>query len=251
MRWSSKRTWARGMRKAVRVLKLSGVDAGYGEAQVLWGIDLEVSVGEIVALVGANGAGKSTLLATISGLLAPTSGSIVFNGVDIAGWRAERIVAAGISHVPQGRRLFGGLTVHDNLLMGAFHRSDDEVGSDVERVYAQFPRLRERAEQLAGTLSGGEQQMCAIGRGLMARPKLLLVDELSLGLAPIIVEQLLAVLAALRRDGMTIVLVEQDVLVALETADRGYVIENGRVSLSGKAADILADPHVKNAYLGL
>jgi branched-chain amino acid transport system ATP-binding protein len=239
------------MRGVARVLRLSGVDAGYGEAQVLWGVDLNVSAGEIVALVGANGAGKSTLLATISGLLAPTNGSIVFNGVDVAGWTAERVVAAGISHVPQGRRLFGGLTVHENLLMGAFHRSDGEIASDVDRVYAQFPRLRERAGQLAGTLSGGEQQMCAIGRGLMARPKLLLVDELSLGLAPIIVDQLLAVLAGLRRDGMTIVLVEQDVQVALETADRGYVIENGRIGLSGKAADVLADPHVKNAYLGL
>jgi len=143
------------------------------------------------------------------------------------------------------------LTVRENLLMGAFHRNDDEIGSDVERIFAQFPRLSERASQLSGTLSGGEQQMCAIGRGLMARPKLLLVDELSLGLAPIIVDQLLGVLAELRRDGMTIVLVEQDVLVALETADRGYVIENGRINLSGKAADVLADPHVKNAYLGL
>jgi len=239
------------MPEGSRVLKVSGVDAGYGEAQVLWGIDIDVGAGEIVALVGANGAGKSTLLATISGLLTPTAGSIVFNGVDIAGWTAERIVAAGISHVPQGRRLFGGLTVRENLLMGAFHRNDDEIGSDVERIFAQFPRLSERASQLSGTLSGGEQQMCAIGRGLMARPKLLLVDELSLGLAPIIVDQLLGVLAELRRDGMTIVLVEQDVLVALETADRGYVIENGRINLSGKAADVLADPHVKNAYLGL
>jgi branched-chain amino acid transport system ATP-binding protein len=233
------------------MLKVAGLDAGYGEAQVLWDLSLEIGRGEIVALVGANGAGKSTLLATISGLIAPTRGTIDFQGSDIAGWRAERIVAAGISHVPQGRRLFGGLTVTENLLMGAFHRHDDGVADDIEKVFGQFPRLRERAEQLAGTLSGGEQQMCAIGRALMARPKLLMVDELSLGLAPIIVEQLLEVLAGLRRDGVTILLVEQDVRVALETADRGYVIENGRVGLSGPAREILADPHIKTAYLGI
>ncbi len=233
------------------MLKVAGLDAGYGEAQVLWDLSLEVGRGEIVALVGANGAGKSTLLATISGLIAPMRGTIDFQGTDIAGWRAERIVAAGISHVPQGRRLFGGLTVTENLLMGAFHRHDDGVAADIDKIFNQFPRLRERAEQLAGTLSGGEQQMCAIGRGLMARPALLLVDELSLGLAPIIVEQLLAVLAGLRNDGVTILLVEQDVRVALETADRGYVIENGRVGLSGSAREILANPHIKTAYLGI
>ncbi|HZV79824.1 MAG TPA: ABC transporter ATP-binding protein [Candidatus Binatus sp.] len=233
------------------MLEIRDVDAGYGEAQVLWELSLDVAEGEIVALVGANGAGKSTLLATISGLLAPTAGRIVFEGAEIAGWKPERVVAAGISHVPQGRRLFGGLTVLDNLLMGAFHRDDGNVGADINRIYELFPRLRERSSQLAGTLSGGEQQMCAIGRGLMARPKLLLVDELSLGLAPIIVEQLLAVLASLRREGMTIVLVEQDVQVALDSADRGYVIENGRVSLSGTAQGVLANPRVKTAYLGL
>jgi branched-chain amino acid transport system ATP-binding protein len=233
------------------MLELSGVASGYGEAQVLWDIALRVESGEIVALVGANGAGKSTLLGTIAGLVTPWSGSINFNGVDLAGRRPEQIVAAGMSLVPQGRRLFGGLTIHENLLMGAFHRKDPDVGTDVEKVYTYFPRLRERADQLAGTLSGGEQQMCAIGRGLMARPALLMVDELSLGLAPIIVEQLLGVIVGLRRDGMTILLVEQDVQVALETADRGYVIENGRVGLSGAAHDVLADPHVKTAYLGL
>lgn len=233
------------------MLKLSDVDAGYGEAQVLWDVSLDVDAGEIVAIVGANGAGKSTLLGTISGLVSPRKGSITFNGAEIASRSPEQIVAAGISHVPQGRRLFGGLTVLENLLMGAFHRADREILSDVERIYGLFPRLSERASQLAGTLSGGEQQMCAIGRGLMARPKLLLVDELSLGLAPIIVEHLLAVLATLRREGTTIVLVEQDVQVALETADRGYVIENGKVALSGPAATVLADPHVKTAYLGI
>lgn len=233
------------------MLKIAGLDAGYGEAQVLWGLTLAVNTGEIVALVGANGAGKSTLLATISGLLAPQAGSIQFDGSEIGGWRAERIVAAGISHVPQGRRLFGGLTVTENLLMGAFSRSDGTTAADLARILGLFPQLGERADQRAGTLSGGEQQMCAIGRALMARPKLLLVDELSLGLAPIVVEQLIGVVAALRRDGMTILLVEQDVQVALETADRGYVIENGRIGLSGPARDVLANPHVKTAYLGL
>ncbi len=233
------------------MLEVAGLDAGYGEAQVLWDVSLRVDAREIVALVGANGAGKTTLLSTIAGLVAPSRGSIIFDAAEIAGRTPEKIVATGISLVPQGRRLFGGLTVHENLLMGAFHRHDTDVAADLEHIYGLFPRLRERADQLAGTLSGGEQQMCAIGRALMARPKLLLVDELSLGLAPIIVQQLLEVLAGLRRDGMTIVLVEQDVQIALETADRGYVIENGRVTLTGPARTVLADPHVKTAYLGL
>ena len=233
------------------MLEVAGLDAGYGEAQVLWDVSLRVEAREIVALVGANGAGKTTLLSTIAGLVAPTRGSIIFEGAQIAGRTPEKIVATGIGLVPQGRRLFGGLTVHENLLMGAFHRRDTDVAADIERIYGMFTRLRERGDQLAGTLSGGEQQMCAIGRALMGRPKLLLVDELSLGLAPIIVQQLLEVLAALRKDGMTIVLVEQDVQIALETADRGYVIENGRVTLSGDARTVLADPHVKTAYLGL
>jgi branched-chain amino acid transport system ATP-binding protein len=239
------------MPEAIAVLEVAGLDAGYGEAQVLWDVSLRVEAREIIALVGANGAGKTTLLSTIAGLVAPTRGTIIFEGAQIAGRTPEKIVANGISLVPQGRRLFGGLTVHENLLMGAFHRRDTDVAADIERIYGLFARLRERANQLAGTLSGGEQQMCAIGRALMARPKLLLVDELSLGLAPIVVQQLLEVLAALRKDGMTIVLVEQDVQVALETADRGYVIENGRVTLTGPARTVLADPHVKTAYLGL
>ena len=233
------------------MLEVSAVSSGYGEAQVLWDVSLRVDAGEIVAVVGANGAGKSTLLGTISGLVAPWRGSVMFNGVDVAGRRPEQIVAAGISLVPQGRRLFGGLTVHENLLMGAFHRRDGGVAEDVEKIYTYFPRLRERADQLSGTLSGGEQQMCAIGRGLMARPALLMVDELSLGLAPIVIELLLTVLSGLRKDGLTILLVEQDVQTALETANRGYVIENGRVSLAGSAGDVLADPHVKTAYLGI
>ncbi|HXM18219.1 MAG TPA: ABC transporter ATP-binding protein [Candidatus Tumulicola sp.] len=234
------------------MLAVDNLDAGYGEAQVLWDVGLEVRSGEIVAILGANGAGKSTLLAAITGLVPVRRGSVTFDGENITGWSPERIVARGIGHVPQGRRLFGGLSVLDNLLMGAFHRSDSSgVREDLERVLALFPRLSERRGQLAGRLSGGEQQMCAIGRGLMGKPKLLVVDELSLGLAPIVVEQLLEVLASLRKQGTTLLIVEQDVLVALETADRAYVLETGRVTLSGPAAEIAADPHVKTAYLGI
>lgn len=234
------------------MLAVDNLDAGYGEAQVLWDVGLEVRSGEIVAILGANGAGKSTLLGAITGLVPVRRGSVTFDGENITGWSPERIVARGIGHVPQGRRLFGGLSVLDNLLMGAFHRSDSSgVHEDLERVLTLFPRLSERRGQLAGRLSGGEQQMCAIGRGLMGRPKLLVVDELSLGLAPIVVEQLLEVLASLRKQGTTLLIVEQDVLVALETADRAYVLETGRVTLSGPAAEIAADPHVKTAYLGI
>ncbi len=234
------------------MLEIRDLDAGYGEAQVLWDVALDVRAGEIVAILGANGAGKSTLLAAITGLVRARRGRIAFEGEDVTRWSPERIVARGIGHVPQGRRLFGGLSVLDNLLMGAFHRSDGNgVREDLERVFTLFPRLAERRRQLAGKLSGGEQQMCAIGRGLMGRPKLLLVDELSLGLAPIIVEQLLEVLASLRKHDVTLLVVEQDVQVALETADRAYVLETGRVALSGSAAEIAADPHVKTAYLGL
>jgi branched-chain amino acid transport system ATP-binding protein len=234
------------------MLEIRDLDAGYGEAQVLWDVALDVRAGEIVAILGANGAGKSTLLAAITGLVRARRGRITFEGEDVTRWSPERIVARGIGHVPQGRRLFGGLSVLDNLLMGAFHRSDgDGVREDLERVFTLFPRLAERRRQLAGKLSGGEQQMCAIGRGLMGRPKLLLVDELSLGLAPIVVEQLLEVLVSLRKRDVTLLVVEQDVQVALETADRAYVLETGRVALSGSAAQIAADPHVKTAYLGL
>jgi branched-chain amino acid transport system ATP-binding protein len=234
------------------MLAVNNLDAGYGEAQVLWDVGLEVRAGEIVAILGANGAGKSTLLAAITGLVPARRGSVIFDGENITGWSPERIVARGIGHVPQGRRLFGGLSVLDNLLMGAFHRSDSSgVREDLERVFTLFPRLSERRGQLAGRLSGGEQQMCAIGRGLMGKPKLLVVDELSLGLAPIVVEQLLEVLSSLRKQGTTLLIVEQDVLVALETADRAYVLETGRVTLSGTAAEIASNPHVKTAYLGI
>ena len=233
------------------MLRVAELDAGYGDVQVLWGIGLEIGAGEIVALLGANGAGKSTLLATISGLLEPRRGGIAFEGEQIGGRAPEEIVARGIAHVPQGRRLFGGLTVLENLLMGAYRRTDGRVREDLDRVFALFPILQVRQQQLAGRLSGGEQQMCALGRGLMSRPKLLLIDELSLGLAPLIFEQLLGLIAELRSGGVTIGLVEQDVLVALELADRAYVLETGRVALSGTARELAENPHIKTAYLGL
>jgi branched-chain amino acid transport system ATP-binding protein len=234
------------------LLEIEGLASGYGSLQVLWDISLEVRSGELVALLGANGAGKTTLLNTISGLLTPSSGRIRFDGRDLTSARTDEIVAAGVVQVPQGRRLFAGLSVRDNLLQGAYLRRDRQaIAQDLERVFGLLPRLSERASQPAGQLSGGEQQMCAIGRGLMARPRMLLIDELSLGLAPLVVDHLLGLLAEIRRSGTTVLLVEQDVQVALEHADRGYVLETGRIVQSGKASDILEDPRIRQAYLGL
>jgi branched-chain amino acid transport system ATP-binding protein len=236
------------------LLEVRELDTGYGETQALWDISLSVMRGELVALVGANGAGKSTLLATLSGLLPAWKGTIMFAGLDITHYRAERIVKLGLAHVPQGRRLFGGLTVEENLRLGAYTRragSASAIASDVERVFSLLPKLRERRRQLAGSLSGGEQQMCAIGRGLMARPDLLLLDELSLGLAPNIVDDILAAVDDIhRQEGLSFLLVEQDVQIALERAKRGYVIENGHIVLSGPAADLLKSEQVRMAYLG-
>jgi branched-chain amino acid transport system ATP-binding protein len=205
-----------------------------------------------VALVGANGAGKTTLLCTISQLVRPRSGSIRFAQSDLTRARPEEVVAAGIVQVPQGRRLFPGLTVRENLLQGVYLRKDDgRIAADLDWVFGLLPRLKERAKQLAGRLSGGEQQMCAIGRALMARPRLLVIDELSLGLAPLVVDQLLALIAQINRDGTTVLLVEQDVQVALEHAHRGYVLETGRVVQTGSAAELLEDPRIRQAYLGM
>jgi branched-chain amino acid transport system ATP-binding protein len=234
------------------LLRVSGIDVAYGEVQVLWGVSLEVYVGEIVALVGANGAGKSTLLATISGLLSARGGTIEFDGTHIERASTQRIVDLGIAHVPEGRRLFPAISVRDQLLLGAFRRSDrQEVERDLERVLDIFPRLRERVSSLGGNLSGGEQQMVAIARGVMARPKLLMIDEMSLGLAPVLIESLMETIGRLNAEGLTVLLVEQDVQAALERASRGYVLETGRISLAGTAASLLADPRVRQAYLGV
>jgi branched-chain amino acid transport system ATP-binding protein len=235
------------------LLQIKNLNVAYGDVQVLWEIGLEVYQGEIVALVGSNGAGKSTLLATISGLLQPRPGSsILFQGQELAGASSRAICGAGIAHVPEGRHLFGAMTVRENLMLGAFRRaSKAEVEQDLEHILALFPRVRERLNQLAGKLSGGEQQMVAIGRGLMARPKLLMVDELSLGLAPVIIDGLLEILQQVNRDGTTILIVEQDVQTALELAGRGYVLETGYITITDSAKLLLQDERVKKAYLGI
>jgi branched-chain amino acid transport system ATP-binding protein len=233
------------------LLSVRGLTAGFGAGPVLFGIDLEIFEGELVALIGANGAGKSTLLGTLSGLVRATSGTVHFAGRDISNARPEQIVRGGLAHVPQGRRLFSTLTVERNLRLGAYLRRDREVRSDIARVLNYFPAIADKLGRDAGTLSGGEQQMVAIGRGLMARPKLLMIDELSLGLAPKVVERLIEVAREINRDGTSLILVEQDVLVALEAADRGYVLENGQVVLAGPAAELRSDPGVRKAYLGI
>jgi branched-chain amino acid transport system ATP-binding protein len=234
------------------LLRVRDINVGYGEVQVLWDVSLDVNVGEIVALVGPNGAGKTTLLATISGLLHPRSGSIAFGGQPIDAASTQRIVDLGIAHVPEGRRLFPAMSVRDQLRLGAFRRNDRaEVERDIERVLTFFPRLKVRLHNLGGHLSGGEQQMVAIARGVMARPKLLMIDELSLGLAPVLVEDLMETIGRLNSEGMTILIVEQDVQAALERAVRGYVLETGHVVLDGTAEALLGDPRVRQAYLGV
>lgn len=235
------------------LLSVSGLTAGYGDVQVLWGIDLAIQPGEITCIVGSNGAGKSTLLRCISGLVPATGGKVEFAGRDLTGAPADAVVGAGIAHVPEGRRLFRGLSVRDNLLIGAYsrHASRAEIARDLEAVYATFPRLKEREHQDATTLSGGEQQMCAIGRGIMSRPQLLMIDELSLGLAPRAVEQLGEALLEINRQGVAVLVVEQDVFTAFELAHRAYVIETGRVAMQGDTDALAEDPRVRQAYLGL
>ena len=233
-------------------MRVRDVDVAYGEVQVLWGVSLDVFAGEIVALVGANGAGKSTLLSTISGLLSPRSGAIEFAGHPVAGAPTQRMVELGIAHVPEGRRLFPAMSVRDQLLLGAFRRNDRQaVERDLQRVVEIFPRVKERLHNLAGHLSGGEQQMVAIARGVMARPKLLMIDELSLGLAPVVIEALMETIGRLNAEGMTILIVEQDVQAALERATRGYVLETGHIVLQGSAETLLRDERVRQAYLGV
>lgn len=233
------------------LLGIADLGAGYGDLQVLWHVHLHVQVGEFVAVLGSNGAGKSTLLKTIAGVVRPLAGRICFDGVDVSGLSAAARVRRGISLVPEGKRLFSGMTVRENLLMGAFVRADGtEVARDLDRVLALFPALRERLDQVAGTLSGGEQQMCSVGRALMSRPRLLLVDELSFGLSPVMTERLFRAIAEINRAGTTIVLVEQDVMAALHHAHRGYVIAGGRVVREGPSDELAADRVIKKNYLG-
>ncbi len=234
------------------LLRVRDLEAGYGDVKVLWGVDLDVPEGAVVSIVGPNGAGKTTLLLTLSGMMRATRGSIAFRGVDISGVQPHQIVAAGVSHVPEGRRLFRTLSVRDNLLIGAFHRKDQvSIARDLEFIFTIFPILRERASQDAATLSGGEQQMCAIGRGFMAHPKLLIIDELSLGLAPTMVDVLAESLGRIREQGISILLVEQDVVTAFDVSDYGYVIESGRVALHGPPQELLKMSKIRDSYLGM
>ena len=233
------------------MLKLKSLQAGYGRLPVLKGISLHVREGEVVTLIGGNGAGKSTTLRTISGLLRARKGAIEFAGVDLTRMAAEQIVTLGLALVPEGRRVFKTLSVTANLELGAYHRSDQsQVRRDLEDLRQRFPILQTRAHQAAGTLSGGEQQILAIGRALMARPRLLMLDEPSMGLSPLMVTQVYAILTELKQAGTTILLVEQNARAALKVADRGYVLETGRIILDGAAAELREDPEVQRAYLG-
>src|SRR5215211_2944283 len=233
------------------VLEIRDMVCGYGGVTALRGISLEVKAGQLVALIGANGAGKSTTLRAISGLVAPRSGSMLFEGKDIAGAKPPRVLASGIAHCPEGRRVFPHMTVEENLDMGAYLRtSAAEISADRDRIYAEFPRLADRKRQAAGTLSGGEQQMLAIGRALMSRPRLIMFDEPSLGLAPNIVERTFAIIRGIRDAGTTVLLVEQNANLALKIADRAYVLETGSLALEGPGQQLIANPHVREAYLG-
>ena len=231
------------------MLEVEDLQAGYGRIDVLWEVGLEVREGEIVSLVGSNGAGKTTLLRVISGVITPRAGTVRWQGTVISGRSPEEVVSLGIAHVPEGRRLFAGMTVRENLIIGAYSRRDG--ADDIDRMVHLFPRLGERLDQVAGSLSGGEQQMCAIARGLMARPKLLMIDELSLGLAPKLVDQLLERLKEIPEDGTSILLVEQDVDAALRLAQRAYAMETGRIVVEGTGEELLNDPRVREAYLGV
>ena len=233
------------------MLEIKDLYVNYGMIAALKGISFEVYEGEVIALSGANGAGKTTTLHTITGLLHAKSGSITFNGVELTKTPAHKIVEMGIAHVPEGRRIFQNLTVLDNLKLGAFTRKDKEnISKDIEMVYERFPRLAERKTQIAGTLSGGEQQMLAMGRALMSKPKIIVMDEPSMGLSPIFVSNIFDIIQTIRETGTTVLLVEQNAKKALSIADRAYVLETGKISLSGKAFDLINDASVKKAYLG-
>jgi branched-chain amino acid transport system ATP-binding protein len=234
------------------MLTVRDLDAGYGSLQALWGISLDVKAGEVVAVIGANGAGKTTLLRSITGLLSPARGEVRFEGEMISRLPPNRIVARGIALVPEGRKIFPYMTVQENLEMGAYlPQARANLAARMDEMMGLFPRLRERASQPAGTLSGGEQQMLAIGRALMSRPRVLLLDEPSLGLAPLLVKEIFRIIQAINRQGATILLVEQNVRQALEVAERAYVLETGRIRFSGAGRELLGSPHVRKAYLGM
>jgi branched-chain amino acid transport system ATP-binding protein len=228
------------------MLTVTGLSAGYGRVQVLWDVDLTVKSHQIVAIIGPNGAGKSTLLRALSGMISPWSGEVTFRSRELAGLAMEDIVRVGVAHVPEGRRLFPGLTVRDNLRLGGWRTRNAKL----DQVVELFPTLGERVNQLAGSLSGGEQQMCAIARGLMTEPDLIMIDELSLGLAPVIVDEIMSRLPDIAAAGTSVLLVEQDVDIALETAEYAYVLETGRVTLAGRTGELLADARIQQAYLG-
>jgi len=233
------------------MLEISGVRAGYGSMAVLQGIDMHIDAGEIVALLGSNGVGKTTLNNVISGFIRPTAGSVTFKGVTISRKKPLEIVALGIAHVPEGRKIFPNLSVSENLKLGAFRRATEHTKQNFERICAIFPRLKERLDQLAGTLSGGEQQMLAIGRGMMSEPELMILDEPSLGLSPIMVEEMFSLITKINADGVAVLLVEQNVMQSLEIAKRAYVIEQGRLVMQGAASELLANPQLRQAYLGM
>jgi branched-chain amino acid transport system ATP-binding protein len=234
------------------LLEIKGVDASYGRVQALRGVTIDVDAGEIVALIGSNGAGKTTTLRTISGLMHPARGTITFNGKDITRTEPQKIVDMGICHSPEGRRLFTRMSVLDNLRMGAYTRSNTaEIKKDMDRVFELFPRLKERANQITGTLSGGEQQMCAMGRALMAKPKVLMLDEPSLGLAPILVQTIFDIVREINSQGTPVLLVEQNAHKALEVAHRGYVLETGVIVQTGTGKELLESEEVQRAYLGM
>ncbi len=232
------------------LLEVKDIHVYYGAIHAIKGVSFQVEEGEIVTLIGANGAGKTTTLQTISGLLHSRGGSIIFDGKEIGGVPAHKLVAHGLAQVPEGRRVFLQMTVEENLEMGAFIQKGADISGDLEQVYQRFPRLKERRDQIAGTLSGGEQQMLAMGRALMSRPKLLMLDEPSMGLAPILVEQIFDIIKELHKSGSTILLVEQNAQAALSIADRGYVLETGRVVTSGTGEELIRSPEIKRAYLG-
>ncbi|AOH55883.1 ABC transporter ATP-binding protein [Peribacillus muralis] len=233
------------------MLKIEDINVYYGNIQALKGVSLSINEGEIVTLIGANGAGKSTMLKTVSGLLKPKQGKILYEGQSIGGKAAQSIVKMGISHVPEGRRVFANMSVEENLQLGAYLRKDKAgIKQDMEKVYELFPRLLERLKQQSGTLSGGEQQMLAMGRALMAKPRLLLLDEPSMGLAPLLVKQIFHIIEEINKTGTTILLVEQNANLALSIADRAYVVETGRIVLSGKSEELTTSEEIKKAYLG-